>query len=266
MSKDFSYHIKTILELAKETFQENQSLNKEIGIINVKGDEVLAMDKKMESVIIDYLRKEKLPVSIFSEEIGFLELHNNPTHLVVFDPLDGSTNYQIGQNLMPYGLMIAVYEGSTPKLSDIKASGMYEVTSKRGFIFDGSTTRNLEGVQISVNRQWGISAKTPVHFDLYYKEAVQKFGSLAQNVHLKWGGSNISSLLYVLSEIGAVMGSVKMRPEEIGAVASLINGANGIVVDLKGNNLMNYSFGVDSIYPFIAGNKEIVRYLIKEIN
>ena len=264
MNNDFVFHLKNILEISKKSFSKD--LSHKVGIINVKGDEVLAMDKKMEELIINYLKYNNLKVDVFSEEIGYISLCKKATHLVVFDPLDGSTNYQIGQNLLPYGLLIAVYEGLNPKLSDIKASGMFEVTSKRGFIFDGLITKNLEGIPVSIDKKWQIGRKTPAQFDFYYHEAIEKFGTLAQKVHLKWNGSNISSLLYVLCGISSVMGSVKMRPEEIGTDVSLIKGAGGKSVYLSGENIMNSDFGTEKIYPFVAGNKKVVDFIIKELN
>ncbi len=264
MDINFTGHLKEILNVAEKTFR-NKGLTQGVGIVNVKGDESYAMDKRMESVIIEYLRERNLPVHVFSEEIGYVEVHPEATHLVVFDPLDGSTHYKLGQGILPYGLLISVYKGLKPKLSDIIASGMYEVVTESGYLYDGTQTTTLDGNKVDISQPWTINNKTSTYFDLYYKEAVEKFGPLAQKVHLKWVGSNISSLLYVLKGIGAVMGSAKMRPEEIGAVASLIKGAGGVVLGLEGQNLLDEPFDINSVYPFVAGNKEVAEFVVKNI-
>jgi len=55
-------------------------------------------------------------------------------------------------------------------------------------------------------------------------------------------GSTIGNLSYVLKNIAAGLGGVCMRPEEIGAIVSLIKGAGGIAVNHKGEDLGEEDF------------------------
>ena len=180
MDKSLIKHVTNILVLANKKVKKSPLLADETGATNIKGDKTLAMDKKLEDAVIGYIKLNSIPADIFSEEIGMVRFHPNPKYLLVFDPLDGSTNYKLGKNLLPYGLLICCYKGLSPKLKDVVVSGMMEVTTNQGVIFDGKQTRALNGKKVNLNKSWFINQSTPVYFDLYYKKAYDAFAPLAQ--------------------------------------------------------------------------------------
>lgn len=126
MTEQFSEHILQMLQLGRQTLKDSPRLIEETGATNIKGDKSIAMDVKIEELFINYIKKHNLPVNIFSEETGTTKFHPNPTHLIAFDPLDGSTNYKIGKGLFPYGILIACYQGIEPKLRNVVAAGAIE--------------------------------------------------------------------------------------------------------------------------------------------
>jgi len=266
MQNSFQEHVLKMLEIGKKIIAKNPLLTKEVGTINVKGDKTIAMDVKMEQALIDYIKKNNLPVIIFSEEIGTLKLHPHPTHLIVFDPLDGSTNYKLGKNFLPYGLLIACYHGIKPKLKDIIAAGAVEYTTNSGWIYNGQQTMTLKNKPVNLNKKWEITRSTPAYFDLYRKFAFLSFEPLVEKFSLRWNGSTIACLLYVLNEAAAIFGSHYMRPEEIGAIVGLIKGAGGAVVDFQGKDLGEEFFSTEKNYPIIVGNKDAVKYAVKVLN
>lgn len=265
MKQDFVKHIHQMLAIGKEIIKGSPLLVKEVGTVNAKGDHTIAMDVKVEQELIGYIKKNNLSVNIFSEEIGLVKFHPSPTRLVVFDPLDGSTNYKIGKNLLPYGLMICCFKGLKPKLGDVIASGAVEYTTNQSWIFDGHQTKKLDGTNIKLNKKWAIHRSTPIYLDLYYKMAYEKFRPLAQKIHIRWAGSTISSLTYVLSGVAAAMGSACMRPEEIGTVVSLIKGAGGVALNHQGEDIGQEEFSSEKTYPILAGSKSIVDFAIAQI-
>ncbi len=56
-----------------------------------------------------------------------------------------------------------------------------------------------------------------------------------------------------------------MRPEEIGTMVSLIKGAGGIAVNLKGEDLEDEFFSTDKTYQLLAGNKKVVEFLVDKL-
>lgn len=240
-------------------------LTEETGIINVKGDHQIGMDVRIEELLIEYIKENNLPVNIFSEEQGVINFHQNPKFLVAFDPLDGSTNYKLGKNILPYGLLIAFYNNLSPTLNDVFAAGAIEYTHNLSWIYDGKDTIDNDGNAVIINSDWKVNQSTPVYLDLYYKEGYDLYQPLAQQIFVRNTGSTIGNISYVLSNIAAGLGAVSMRAEEIGAVYSLIKGSKGTVVNHKGRDLGEYIFDPNNTYPVVAGNKTIVEFCISKI-
>lgn len=265
MTDDFVKHVKAMLLSARKIFSSSPLLVKETGITNVKGDHSIEMDVKIEKAFIDYLKEQKLPVEIFSEEIGVVSICKNSKYLVVFDPLDGSTNYKVGLGFLPFGVMIAVYKGLTPKIKDIVAAGAIEQTRNLGWIFDGEITTDLDGRKISLKEDWKINRSTPFYLDLYYKEGYKAYSLLPEKIFVRNTGSSIGNLSYVLSNAASGLGHVRMRPEEVGTVYSLIKGAGGIAIDHEGKDLGEKFFDTNVLYQILAGSEKVVEFVSQEI-
>jgi fructose-1,6-bisphosphatase/inositol monophosphatase family enzyme len=260
---NWTEHIHKILLLVQNIIQSNPSLFKPTGKINTKGDRTIEMDEKIESDVINYLKNNDLPVSVYSEEIGFIQIHKKPSYLLVFDPLDGSSNYKFGKGLLPFGFLISCYKGSHPALSDIVASGALEHTTNSSWIYDGKQTFDKNGDKISLSTSWDINRSTPVYFDLYYKDVYNSLLSLPEKVHVRWNGSTISSLLYTLSGASSLMGTKRMTPEEIGAVYSLLKGAGAKITDFSGIEVDKTPFNIQNHYQIIAGDSKVLDYVVK---
>lgn len=261
----FLQHTAEMLRLGKQIIQSSPKLIQETGAVNVKGDRSIEMDVKIEQAFIDYVKEHNLPVNIFSEEIGTVVFHDNPQFLVAFDPLDGSTNYKIGNGLLPFGALIAFYNGTEPNLNDVIAAGAIEYTRDLAWLYDGEQTTDLNGKLIRLKTDWQVDRSTPVYLDLYYKQGYEDYLPLAQQVFIRNTGSTIGNLSYVLSNAAAGLGGVCMRAEEIGAVYALVKGAGGIAVNHNGQDLGNQSFSPETTYPILAGNRDITEFMVKNI-
>lgn len=262
---NFDEHIRRILLLGKKIISSNPLLTEEVGTTNAKGDKTIRMDVKIEKSIIDYIKTNNIPANIFSEEIGSVKFHSRPQYLIAFDPLDGSINYKIGKNIYPYGLLIAIYRGLTPILNDVIVSGAIEYTHNLCWIYKNKKTYDFEGKLINLSNNWIINESTPVYLDLAYKEGYKNYLPLAQKIFIRNTGSTIGNLSYVLSNIAAGLGGVCMRPEEIGAIISLIKGAGGITINHLGQDLGNEKFSPEKTYRILAGSKNIIEFMMKNL-
>lgn len=224
------------------------------------------MDARIEELFVVYLKKEKLPVEIFSEEEGRIEIHPNPKYLIAFDPLDGSTNYKLGKGLYPYGTLIAIYKGLTPTFDDIVAAGVWEQTRGLGWVYEEGRTTDLKGTGVALRHKWVINRSTPVYLDLYYERGYELYRKLQGNVFIRNTGSTIGNLSYILSDIAAVTDCVRMGSHEAGAVYALIKGAGGKVVDHKGRDLGQKPFVAGSHYEILGGNEKVVHYILELLN
>lgn len=263
MKEQFILHIKQMFQLAQEAVK-GPALVEETGAVNVKGDRSIGMDVRIEELLIDYIKKNNLPVNIFSEEQGIVTFHPKPEYMVAFDPLDGSTNYKLGKSILPFGLLIAFYEGVNPNLENVVAAGAIEYTRNLAWFFDGQTTTDNDGKPVVLKTDWPIHQSTPLYLDLYYKEGYDLYQPLAQQIFIRNAGSTIGNLSYLLSNVAAGLGGVCMRAEEIGAVYALVKGTQGIAVDHEGKDLGERGFNPDTTYPILAGNKNIVEFCISK--
>lgn len=265
MNENLVGHVIEMLKLGRQYVQDNPILNRETGVVNAKGDHSIEMDLKIEELFIKYLKRNSLPVNIFSEEIGTLNFHPNPKFLVAFDPLDGSTNYKYGKGLLPFGTLITFYNGINPHLSDIITAAAIEYTRDLIWVYDGNKTIDLKGNPVKLKTDWQIHRSIPVYLDLYYREAYERYLPLAQQIFIRNTGSTIGNLSYVLSNAAAGLGSVCMRAEEIGTVFALIKGAGGVTSDHKGNNLDAEKFDPEKTYSILAGAMNIMEFAVKQM-
>ncbi len=265
MKKTLLHHTTEMLRLGKQVVTSQPLRIDETGLVNAKGDRSIAMDVEVEKAFIEYVQKHKLPVAIFSEEAGTISFDNDPKFLLAFDPLDGSTNYKIGNMLLPFGALIAFYDGPKPRLSSVVAAGAIEYTRDLAWVSDGIKTTDLSGGLVILKTDWSINRSTPVYLDLYYREGYEKYLALAQKISIRNTGSTIGNLSYVLSNVAAGLGGVCMRAEEIGAVYALIKGAGGIAVNNDGVDLGKEFFEPEKTYPILAGSKPIVQFSIDQM-
>lgn len=261
----FTRHISSMLNIGHDLFRREPHLTEEIGTVNAKGDKSIQMDVAIEKALITYVKEQKLPATIFSEEIGTVTFHPNPTHLIAFDPLDGSTNYKVGKGLFPYGLLVAIYEGLEPKLADVVAAGAIEYTRNLTWTYSEGKTYDTRGNRVTLRVDWPILKSTPIYVDLYYKEGYETYRPLAQQLFIRNQGSTVGNLSYVLSNTAAAIGGVSMRPEEIGAVVALIKGAGGIAVNHQGDDVGTEVFSPEKTYQILGGPKHIVGFMVDTV-
>jgi fructose-1,6-bisphosphatase/inositol monophosphatase family enzyme len=263
---NLSRNIKEMLIMGFEVAKSSNNSGKGTGEINTNGEETIELDKILENLYIDYIKKNNLPWNIFSEEVGWVKFHPNPEYTIAFDPLDGSANYKFGNNLLPYGTLMAVYRGVNPKIGDVLASGAMDFTTEKGYVFDGNQTKDFDNNKIVIKNDWQIDRTMPVNFDLYWKKSYDLFSPLAEKIHIRWCGSVVGSLMYLLEGASAVMGAPCLKPEEVGAVTSLVLGAGG-VVDWTGEmKLAEQSFDTDKKYGLIGGGEKVVDFVVGKLD
>lgn len=266
MSKSLFQHVQKMSSLARDIVVNNPTLSQKTGKVNAKGDETIAMDAMIEDALIKYIQENNIPANIFSEEVGEVTFYKKPKYLISFDPLDGSTNYKIGKNIYPYGLLIAVYDGAKPKVRDVVVSAAIEFSRDESWFFHGGKTFDQDQKPVVLITDWELSKRTPVFLDLYYKEGYEMYRPLAEKVFVRNIGSTIGNLSYTLNNIASGLGGVCMRPEEIGAIYSLIKGAGGVAIDHSGHDVGEKEFSPNATYQILAGSPKVVKYAIDLMN
>jgi len=262
---DFSTHILNLLNAGKDVINNNPKLIGETGLINTKGDKTIAMDAKIDKLFLEYIKSNHLPVKVYSEEIGIVDVHPNPEYILSFDPLDGSTNYKVGNDLFPYGFLIAVYKGLNPQLKDVIAAGALEIINDLGFVYGNGITTDITGNTVKLKQDWPVQLSTPIYVDLYRKMYYETYFPLAEKLYIRNTGSTIGNLTILLSNVAAGMGHPRIKAEEIGAVYGLIKGAGGEAVNHLGQDIGNETFNFSGQYQMVAGSKNITDFMVNQI-
>jgi fructose-1,6-bisphosphatase I len=114
------------------------------GEINVQGEEVKKLDEYSNSVLIHCMRQAGVLCAMSSEENeGIIEIpegYPQGDYVLIFDPLDGSSNIEANINI---GTIFSIYRRKTPSntpatLEDLLQMGIEQVAA--GYFIYGSST------------------------------------------------------------------------------------------------------------------------------
>lgn len=90
-------------------------------------------DKTISRYLIDFFRRQHLPVILYSEEVDIgtkrMELDKNPKGIITIDEIDGTHNYLRG--ISPYCTVITIFDSPEPYFRDALACGIIEHTERR---------------------------------------------------------------------------------------------------------------------------------------
>ena len=120
------------LEQSHSVYQKLGSSGIEKVQMNRFGEVALRGDRECEEAVIDIFKKNKVPITIISEEHGKVELGNE--FLGVLDGLDGTNKYISfvdGNKNARFGTMFAILNGSNPRYSDYIFSGIMEHPTRK---------------------------------------------------------------------------------------------------------------------------------------
>lgn len=265
-SKVFTSHISRMLELAQNTLATPADLSAETGAINVHGDSTLEVDAAVEEKILAYVKGQGLPVEVYSEEIGRVRFHPNPTHRLDIDPLDGSTNYKVGRGVWPYGVLLAISKSLEPQVGDVIIAGALEFTHAQRWVYDGEQTFDGNGSPTRIPKTTSaITASTPVCLNLY-TSGYETFLPLAGKVFPRNTGAAVGNLACVLAQAAPALGDAHMKAEEIGAVHALLKGAGARTCDLRGNSIERQHLEPGRRYGLLAGDEAVVAAMVTALN
>ncbi len=118
-------------EAAKNSFLVWQKLGekgKEKKRVNAYGEIALTADLECGNAILDVLRKSEVPIRIYSEEDGVVDIgQKKPVFLGVLDGLDGTRVYSgVMKGHTRYGTSFAIFDGINPRYGDYLVSVFME--------------------------------------------------------------------------------------------------------------------------------------------
>ncbi|MBI3190484.1 hypothetical protein HYZ41_02150 [archaeon] len=264
---------------------------KSLGILgaNVKGSDVTAkFDLESENVAINYCKKHGLPVQIWTEEQGIVDVSRDPKYIFIFDPCDGSTNFKNGiegsafsaacvpfskegianPKDVVYALIGSVVSGSVLKGS--KGKGVTYKGPFNGFkktVAHTSKNSNIQAARIEIDLDFGLNEAAGVTTEKTKMKRIHRLITTGIK-NIRRNGSAAMGLSYVPT--GAVNAYVDVRdlstPENWMAAYLLVREAGGVFTDPFGNDIGEVD-NMTKPYNYVAsGNKKIHRTILERLD
>jgi myo-inositol-1(or 4)-monophosphatase len=239
-------------EIIKEGFGKNFS-------VETKGrqtDLVTEYDKKSESAIINFIKKEFPSHSILAEESG--EHKSSSEYLWVIDPLDGTTNFA-------HGLPIFAVSIGIVKAGDVICGAVYDVmrdvmySSEKG---NGSFA-NGRKLNVSINndiKQSVLVTGFPYNVASNPDYAFERFITFLKNARaVRRLGSAAIDFCYVAEGVFDGFWEVFLHPWDLAAGKLIVEEAGGVVTDFNNNRIGIFSKQILATNGFV--HEEMLRLL-----
>jgi myo-inositol-1(or 4)-monophosphatase len=235
------------------------SLNKTYGIkLKGKNDLITDADLDSEKKIIDTIKLSFPKDKFLAEESnGYTSLPDG--RIWIIDPIDGTTNF--AHNFAPYCVSIALWVDGIPKVGvvlEVTHNELFWAVEGAGsWLYD----RQIYHSETTDPAMSLIATGFPYTKFKLVDKYLDVLKTLMQNTHgIRRAGAASYDLCCVAA--GRVEGFFEygLSPWDVAAGSLIIKEAGGMVCDWKGKN--NWLFGK----RIIAGNKQVVEFLKKEIS
>lgn len=261
-----------------EAYKVHQALGlrgEELVQKNQFGETALRVDVEAEEAVIDFLKRENVPIRIISEEHGQVDISPDPKYLGILDGLDGSNRYQAGRGVERYGTMFGVFSNLDPKYSDYISSGIMEHSTGRLFSADrdaGSFVMIESGERtlLHVSKKDVMDNTTKIYINEYWEvcrkvflEKLRKFKTADPRAYATYF-SDLGS-----GNVDLVLTCTGKNNLEIAIGYGFVKEAGGFMVDLESEDFGDKKYlewGQKEQLPVIvAANMTLVQELINNI-
>jgi fructose-1,6-bisphosphatase/inositol monophosphatase family enzyme len=198
------------------------------------------MDLEAEYALNDALKKRKLSAKIISEEFEPRIVGNHADFLLIFDPIDGSTNAACG---IPFYCTSLAYtekiESAT--FDDIsmavvcdKQGNIYHAEMGKGAFFNNIRITKIESTKCTKSEilsvfSYGVEEVPNGLLELFKKKKARTFGSIALEMCLVARGTLD----------GVIDTRKRLSGYDITASALILKESGGFLTDLRGENVSN---------------------------
>ncbi len=236
---------------------EERGVDIEMGADGTPTSEV---DKIAENTVLDYLVRNKVPLNVLSEEIGYVD--NGYEDVLVLDPIDGTSNCIAGVPL--YTISMAV---GRKNLSDVHTAYLRNLTTGDSLWAKKGSGTFKNGVKVSVRKldpknlfmmMYVGNSSDPKVFDLVKRlPSSRSYGCASIEMALVAEGQ--ADGFYMNSDVH----TRGIRVVDIAASYLLLKEAGGYVYTLDGKDF-DMPFDLDARSNFLACNSpDLFDYIVK---
>ena len=235
------------------------------------GDISMQIDLIAENVIINTLENEKVNLLLISEEIGEKYIGDKQKafesqNILIVDPVDGSNNAVRG---IPY-CSVSIAYATGKNIGDIKKAVVLDLKSK-----DIYWAIKEEGAYLNANKihvsDLDLSDESFFELNLPKKNAFKNIERLLpiiqQFYRIRILGSSALTLCQVAS--GRMEAFINLRESnrlvDVAAGLLILKEAGGLFFSPDGSEI-DYKLSIDSKFPFVACNANVVNFLKNELS
>lgn len=256
--------------------------------INPLGENSLLADHRAEEIVINTLKKHRVPITIVSEEHPTIELGTD--FLAVLDGLDGSNRYiarvKDGDKDARYGTMLAIFRGADPRYDDYIVNGIMEYPTRRlviasrgeGITLIDPATRKESSVHepfktgLNPKRIRADTYSKAKHFSFVVDTYIRKLPELhlsSDSVSLKSSAAHYAD--FALGEVDWVFECTRKHNLEIAVAYGLVREKGGVMVSLDGKDIGSQRYfdfhcdPEDYVAIISAPNLQAARAVIKRL-
>jgi len=240
-------------EILKEGFGKDFSIEFKTSKSNL----VTEIDKKSESAVINFIRKNFPSHSILAEESGLDKKTSEYTWVI--DPLDGTTNFAHG--LPIFSVSIGITKGN-----EVILGAVYDVMMDKLFLAEKSCGAELNGSKISVSQngdmdQSVLATGFPYNIKENPNSAIEKFNKFILNSRAvrRLGCASID-FCYVACGVFDGYWEVHLQPWDICAGKLIVEESGGSVTDFQNEKIDIFSKQI------LASNGVVHQKMIEILN
>lgn len=213
------------------------------------GTATYRVDDEAEKAVLESLKGESL--AVLSEEAGWVFLDKDPDHILVLDPLDGSTNavrgipfYCTSMALAPFSHNARLEHVTAGVVMNLVTGDIFSAEKNKGAFFNASpiATSNKTGSDLTASLYLGGNYDVAASFS-----KVRAFGAVALELSLLAKGS--IELLYDNRGI--------LKVTDVAAGNIIINEAGGVSTDHKGYPINPSITRLERVSLLCTGSREL---------
>jgi myo-inositol-1(or 4)-monophosphatase len=229
-----------------------------------KSERVTLADTKISERLMNYFREQGIPVILYDEELGRIELGKNPEYTIVVDPIDGTDNYFRGKGiLLPCSTIIAIAHSckSDLRFKDFISAGLIDHPS--GCIWYAERGKGLKFNEkpAYTSGVTQLDKSTSVLIDFGYSPSLDFMrmvtpvinSSLVRNIAT--AGSHMSLVAIGAMDAHIIPGN---KPDELAACNLLITEGGGSVLSYDRTPIDNELFDFKRKYPIVAASTQVL--------
>lgn len=260
------------LQRAKEVHDNLGMAGLEEVAKNQYGDTALRADIEIEKVVLDTLHAARLPIRVFSEEHGVVEIGDNPQYVGVLDGIDGTFRYKLGPGQERYGTMFGILETTDPCYDQYVTAGIMEHASGRFLLASHDKGSRLvianQETPLHTFGRTSLDPDTRIYIDETFTINRTTFSQNLQTFSPKFlRASSVYYIDVVSGDADLALECTRKGNLELAVAYGLIKEAGGVMVTLDGVSLGSQrylEFGQQSQIPVItAATPELAQALIE---